>query len=135
VEVGQRLGDRGVDVAPRGVDEVVAPLLRHVPADRLAVHFHDTRGTALANVLLSLQLGVGVVDASAGGLGGCPFAPGAAGNLATEDLLYMLHGLGIETGVDLEQVVAASRFIAGKLGHAPASKYLQAAGCPIPAQP
>ena len=145
LDVSQRLLDLGVDelsvgdtigvATPRGVEEVVDPLLRHVPADRLAVHFHDTRGTALANVLLSLQLGVGVVDASAGGLGGCPFAPGAAGNLATEDLLYMLHGLGIETGVDLEQVVAASRFIAGKLGHAPASKYLQAAGCPIPAQP
>ncbi len=145
LDVSQRLLDLGVDelsvgdtigvATPRGVEEVVAPLLRHVPADRLAVHFHDTRGTALANVLASLQLGVQIVDASAGGLGGCPFAPGAAGNLATEDLLYMLHGLGIETGVDLEQVVAASRFIADKLGHAPASKYLQAAGCPIPAQP
>ena len=145
LDVSRRLLDLGVDelsvgdtigvATPRGVEEVVGPLLRHVPARRLAVHFHDTRGTALANVLRALQLGVGVVDASAGGLGGCPFAPGAAGNLATEDLLYMLHGLGIETGVDLEKVVAASRFIAGKLGHAPASKYLQAAGCPIPTQP
>ncbi len=145
LDVSQRLLDLGVDelsvgdtigmATPRGVEEVVAPLLRHLPADRLAVHFHDTRGTALANVLLALQLGIGVVDASAGGLGGCPFAPGAAGNLATEDLHYMLHGLGIETGVDLEKVVVASRFIAGKLGHAPASKYLQAAGCPVPTQP
>ena len=73
------------------------------------MHFHDTRGTALANVLAALEEGIAVVDSSAGGLGGCPYAPGASGNLATEDLLYMLHGMGIETGVDLQAVVRASR--------------------------
>ncbi|MFL5664217.1 MAG: hydroxymethylglutaryl-CoA lyase, partial [Ktedonobacteraceae bacterium] len=75
----------------------------------------------------ALQLGISIVDASAGGLGGCPYAPGAAGNLATEDLLYMLHGMGIETGVSLERVVEATSFIAPLLGHAPTSKYYQAA--------
>src|SRR5205085_12493060 len=98
-----------------------------IPAGSLAVHFHDTRGTALATVLMALQMGIRMVDSSAGGLGGCPYAPGAAGNLATEDLLYMLHGMGISTGVNLEQVVAATRFIAPLLGHAPTSKYYQAA--------
>jgi hydroxymethylglutaryl-CoA lyase len=98
-----------------------------IAVEQIAVHFHDTRGTALANVLAALQLGIGTVDSSAGGLGGCPYAPGAAGNLATEDLLYMLHGMGIETGVDLDKVVAATSFIAPYLGHEPASKYYQAA--------
>jgi isopropylmalate/homocitrate/citramalate synthase len=92
----------------------------------VAVHFHDTRGTALANVLAALQEGIAVVDSSAGGLGGCPYAPGASGNLATEDLLYMLHGMGIETGVDLEAVAGASRTLAGRLGRALPSRYLQA---------
>ncbi|HEY3886553.1 MAG TPA: hydroxymethylglutaryl-CoA lyase, partial [Vicinamibacterales bacterium] len=93
---------------------------------RIALHFHDTRGTALANVLAALQLGVGAYDASAGGLGGCPYAPGATGNLATEDLLYMLDGLGIETGVRLESVLHASRFIEQRIGHALASRYAAA---------
>ncbi len=78
----------------------------------LALHFHDTRGTALANVYAGLQCGVTTYDASAGGLGGCPYAPGASGNLATEDLLYFLEGLGIATGVTLAKVVEASRFLA-----------------------
>ncbi len=91
------------------------------------MHFHDTRGTALANVLMALQMGISIIDAAAGGLGGCPYAPGAAGNLATEDLLYMLHGMGIATGVDLDKVVAATSFIAPFLGHVPTSKYYQAA--------
>ena len=98
-----------------------------IPVEQIAVHFHDTRGTALANVLAALQLGISIVDSSAGGLGGCPYAPGAAGNLATEDLLYMLHGMGIETGVELEKVVEATSFIAPYLGHTPTSKYYQAA--------
>jgi isopropylmalate/homocitrate/citramalate synthase len=93
----------------------------------LAAHFHDTRGTALANVLASLESGVATVDASAGGLGGCPYAPGASGNLATEDLLYMLHGMGIETGVDLQLVAEASRWLAPLLDHPLPSRYLQAA--------
>ncbi|HEY4033213.1 MAG TPA: hydroxymethylglutaryl-CoA lyase, partial [Ktedonobacteraceae bacterium] len=83
----------------------------------------------LANVLAALQMGVHIIDSSAGGLGGCPYAPGAAGNLATEDLLYMLHGMGIQTGVDLAKVVAATHFIAPFLGHAPTSKYYQATMC------
>lgn len=99
----------------------------NVPVEQIAVHFHDTRGTALANVLAALQLGISIVDSSAGGLGGCPYAPGAAGNLATEDLLYMLHGMGIETGVSLEKVVEATTFISPYLGHRPRSKYYQAA--------
>jgi hydroxymethylglutaryl-CoA lyase len=90
------------------------------------MHFHDTRGTALANVLAALQCGIAIIDSAAGGFGGCPYAPGAAGNLATEDLLYMLHGMGIETGVSLEGVVAATALIAGRLDHAPTSKAYQA---------
>ncbi len=97
-----------------------------ISINQIAVHFHDTRGTALANVLASLQMGVTTIDSSVGGLGGCPYAPGAAGNVATEDLLYMLSGMNIETGVDLERVVAATSYIAPLLGHAPTSKYYQA---------
>lgn len=120
------LGDTiGVGV-PSQVDRVIEAVSAHVPLSRLAVHFHDTRGTALANVLRALQLGVSIVDSSAGGLGGCPYAPGASGNLATEDLLYMLHGMGIETGVDLAKVAAASRAIALRLGRELPSRYLKA---------
>jgi hydroxymethylglutaryl-CoA lyase len=138
LQVASQLLDLGCDeicvgdtigvATPREVEAVLVPLLRHLPADKLAVHYHDTRGTALANVLHSLQLGIHIVDAASGGLGGCPFAPGAAGNLATEDLLYLLHGLGIETGIDLDQVVIASRFILDKLARPGGSKYLQACG-------
>jgi isopropylmalate/homocitrate/citramalate synthase len=92
----------------------------------LALHFHDTRGTALANVYAGLECGVTTFDASAGGLGGCPYAPGASGNLATEDLVYMLEGLGIETGVVLPRVVEASRFLAEALGRRPPGRYLAA---------
>jgi len=87
-----------------------------MPHERLAMHFHDTRGTALANVVAALQMNVATFDSASGGLGGCPYAPGATGNLATEDLLYLLHGMGIETGVDLDAVRAATRFISGALG-------------------
>ncbi len=123
------LGDTIGVATPNQVVDVMS-LFReegNIPAEQLAVHFHDTRGTALANVLTALQLGVSIVDSSAGGLGGCPYAPGAAGNLATEDLLYMLHGLGIETGVNLAKVVEATSYIAPYLGHVPTSKYYQAA--------
>jgi hydroxymethylglutaryl-CoA lyase len=99
----------------------VRRLLRDVRADlpweRVALHLHDTRGTALASVLTALEEGVRTFDASAGGLGGCPFAPGATGNLATEDLVYMLDGLGLRTGVDLGGVIAASRVIEPHVGH------------------
>ena len=97
-----------------------------IPIEQVALHFHDTRGTALANVLVGLDYGVTTFDSAAGGLGGCPFAPGAAGNLATEDLLYMLNGLNVDTGVDLARVAAASRFIESRLGHRLPSRYLQA---------
>ena len=123
------LGDTIGVATPNQVVDVIGLLLEQggIPVERLAVHFHDTRGTALANVLMALQMGISIVDSSAGGLGGCPYAPGAAGNLATEDLLYMLHGMGIQTGVDLDKVVEATRYIAPLLGHAPTSKYFQAA--------
>ena len=99
---------------------------KKVPLHQIALHFHDTRGTALANVLAGLDYGVTTFDSSAGGLGGCPFAPGAAGNLATEDLLFLLNGLGIETGVSIDRVADASRFIETKLDHKLPSRYLQA---------
>jgi hydroxymethylglutaryl-CoA lyase len=111
---------------PGQVPIVVTAVTRRVPLDHLALHFHDTRGTALANVLAALDLGVTTFDASAGGLGGCPYAPGATGNLATEDLVYMLNGLGIETGVDLDRTLAASRFMEAKIGHPLASRYAAA---------
>ena len=107
---------------PNQVFDVVGALRDVVPLDKLGLHFHDTRGTALANTLAALQCGVHVYDTSAGGLGGCPFAPGATGNVATEDVLYLLHGMGIETSIDLAKVRTASRFIAEKLGRPLASR-------------
>ena len=137
VEVARRLTDAGchevsigdtIGVAvPTQVGDVVGRLRDAVKADALAVHFHDTRGTALANVLAALQEGIAVVDSSAGGLGGCPYAPGASGNLATEDLLYMLHGMGVATGARLDRVAAASLALVPRLGHRLPSRYLQAA--------
>jgi hydroxymethylglutaryl-CoA lyase len=99
---------------------------RGVGADRLAVHFHDTYGQALANTLAALRAGITTVDASAGGLGGCPYAKNATGNLATEDLVWMLDGLGIDTGVDLESLVATSRWMAEQLGRPSPSRVVQA---------
>ena len=137
VDVAQRLLEQGADelsigdtigvATPNQVVELTGLLAARMPLERLAMHFHDTRGTALANVLAALQCGISIFDSSAGGLGGCPYAPGASGNLATEDLLYLLHGLGIETGVDLGAVVEASRFLAGVRAAAPASRYYAAA--------
>ena len=120
------LGDTIGVAVPTQVDDVIEAVSKFVDLARLAVHFHDTRGTALANVLRALQLGIATIDSSAGGLGGCPYAPGASGNLATEDLLYMLHGMGIETGVDLDKVAAASRKISERLGRELPSRYLKA---------
>jgi isopropylmalate/homocitrate/citramalate synthase len=111
---------------PGHVIEVLDALTKPVPVAQIALHFHDTRGTALANVLAGLDYGVTTFDSSAGGLGGCPYAPGAAGNLATEDLLFMLHGLGIETGVSLDAVAEASRFIEPRLDHPLPSRFLRA---------
>jgi hydroxymethylglutaryl-CoA lyase len=112
---------------PAQVRTAIQMLAPAIGLDRLALHFHDTRGTALANVLVALEAGVRTFDASAGGLGGCPFAPGAAGNVATEDVVYMLDGLGAKTGVDLDALVRASRFIEEKIGRALPSRYYQAA--------
>ncbi|HET8733833.1 MAG TPA: hydroxymethylglutaryl-CoA lyase, partial [Anaeromyxobacteraceae bacterium] len=110
------LGDTiGVGTPGQAAALVDAVAVR-VPRERLAVHFHDTYGQALANVLAALERGVATVDASVGGLGGCPYAPGASGNLATEDLVYMLDGLGVETGVDLDRLLEANRFVADRLG-------------------
>jgi hydroxymethylglutaryl-CoA lyase len=111
---------------PGQVPQVLDAVLARVPVDQIALHFHDTRGTALANVLTALPYGVATFDASAGGLGGCPYAPGAAGNLATDDLIYMLNGLGMETGISLPALSEASRFIATRLDHPLPSRYAQA---------
>jgi hydroxymethylglutaryl-CoA lyase len=111
---------------PGQVPRVLEALLSRMPIDRIALHFHDTRGTALANVLAALPFGVSTFDASAGGLGGCPYAPGAAGNLATDDLIYMLDGLGVETGVSLVALSEASRFIGSRIDHRLPSRYAQA---------
>jgi len=113
---------------PGQIPTVVGAVSERVDLERVALHFHDTRGTALANVLAALDAGVMTFDSSAGGLGGCPYAPGAAGNLATEDLVYMLGGLGLETGVRLEALLEASRFIEPRVGHPLSSRYYQAAG-------
>jgi hydroxymethylglutaryl-CoA lyase len=111
---------------PGQVPVVLDAVLARIPIDAVALHFHDTRGTALANVYASLQHGIATYDASSGGLGGCPYAPGAAGNLATDDLIYMLDGLGMDTGVSLEAVSAASAFIAEKIDHRLPSRYFRA---------
>jgi hydroxymethylglutaryl-CoA lyase len=111
---------------PGQVPRVLDAVLKRLRVDQIALHFHDTRGTALANVLASLPYGIGTFDAAAGGLGGCPYAPGAAGNLATDDLIYMLDGLGIETGVSLAAVSEASAFIGSKIDHRLPSRYAQA---------
>jgi hydroxymethylglutaryl-CoA lyase len=112
---------------PGQVRALLTALTAVVPRDRLALHFHDTRGTALANVLTALDAGIDGFDAAAGGLGGCPYAPGASGNLATEDLLYVLDGLGLATGVSLPAVMAASMALQPALGHPLRSRYVQAA--------
>jgi hydroxymethylglutaryl-CoA lyase len=111
---------------PGMVRRVLDAVTTHLPLSAVALHFHDTRGTALVNVLAGLDYGVTTFDSSAGGLGGCPFAPGAQGNLATEDLLFMLDGLGVNTGVSIEGVAAASRAMETKLDHTLPSRYLRA---------
>ena len=111
------IGDTVGAAAPRHVDLLLDRLLPAVPAARLAMHFHDTYGMAIANVQAALARGIVTFDASAGGIGGCPYAPGASGNVATEDLVYLLAGSGIETGVDIEKVSRAARAIEPDLGH------------------
>jgi isopropylmalate/homocitrate/citramalate synthase len=131
------------DVLALGVDEVVvadtigvgtpvkaqrmlAETARHVPLEQIGIHFHDTYGQALANTLACLELGVAMVDSAVAGLGGCPFAPGATGNVATEDVVYMLHGMGIETGIDLDKLIDAAVFISDHLGRPPVSRVANA---------
>src|SRR5215212_8341072 len=113
VSVGDTIGVG----TPMQVQGVIGMLLQVIPASKLAMHFHDTRGTALANTLAALEMGISTFDTSAGGLGGCPYAPGASGNLATEDLIYMLDRMGIDTGVNLDRLVAASSIVAPYLDH------------------
>ncbi|RPH36443.1 MAG: hydroxymethylglutaryl-CoA lyase [Chloroflexi bacterium] len=140
-DVAERLLTLGVDelsvsdtigvAGPADVRRVMEALTQAgIGADRLAMHFHDTRGTAVANVATAIGLGIRCFDASTGGTGGCPYAPGAAGNLATEDLVYLLDREGLRHGVDLNGVLAAARFIAEALGRPLASKVGQAGGWP-----
>ena len=136
VEVTERLFALGVSevsigdtigvATPNQITDMVPLLTQIAPIEKLALHLHDTRGTALANAYAGIQAGVTCFDSAAGGLGGCPYAPGASGNLATEDLLYMLDGLGIETGVDIAKVATASQYLARVLGHALPGRYLAA---------
>ncbi|MHB8417318.1 MAG: hydroxymethylglutaryl-CoA lyase [Myxococcales bacterium] len=121
------LGDTIGVGTPRQTERILGTLLAKLPAAQLAVHLHDTRGTALANTLAALGCGIATVDASVGGLGGCPYAPGASGNLATEDLVYMLHGMGIETGIDLDRLIAAGELAQTLIGRKLPGKVLQAA--------
>jgi hydroxymethylglutaryl-CoA lyase len=111
---------------PWQVEKVLELVLAEAPLESVAVHFHDTQGTALANCVSAMQLGVSTIDASVGGLGGCPYAPGASGNLATDDLVAMLHSMGIQTGIDLDKLVEASRLASTFVGHDLPSKYLKA---------
>jgi hydroxymethylglutaryl-CoA lyase len=136
LKVIEKLGDMDVEevsigdtigvATPARVDAVVRPAMGLLGADRVAVHFHDTRGTALANALRSLEIGVHTFDASAGGLGGCPFAPGATGNLATEDLVYLLEGLGVRTGINLPALARADLQFLRKARIPITSRYLKA---------
>jgi hydroxymethylglutaryl-CoA lyase len=126
VSLGDTIGV-GTPGKARAMVEAVAA---RVPVARLAVHFHDTYGQALANILAVLDLGIATVDSSVGGLGGCPYARGATGNVATEDVVYMLDGLGVRTGVDLPRLVATAWFAADALGRDPASKVAKARGRP-----
>ncbi|UEM06735.1 hydroxymethylglutaryl-CoA lyase [Skermanella rosea] len=116
------LGDTVGVGTPGQARDLIDTVVQAVPIDRLAVHFHDTYGQALANILATLEAGIGVIDSSVAGLGGCPYAKGAAGNVATEDVLYMLNGLGIETDVDLDRVAATGVWISEQLGRPNASK-------------
>jgi hydroxymethylglutaryl-CoA lyase len=124
ISLGDTIG-AGTPGKARAMVEAVAAA---VPVEAMAVHFHDTYGQALANILAALDAGVAVVDSSVAGLGGCPYAPGASGNVASEDVLYMLDGLGVDTGVDLRALVDVAWFISNALGREPASRVARAMG-------
>lgn len=120
------LGDTIGVGTPEKAKKMLGAVAEKIPLEHLAVHFHDTYGQALANIYACLTLGVSIIDSSVGGLGGCPYAPGAAGNVATEDVVYMLEGLNIEHGVNLKALVSISHAIAAELKHPPRSKVAQA---------
>ena len=121
------LGDTIGVATPRQVRDVLGRVLAEIPAPEVAVHFHDTRGTALANILVAVEMGITTVDAALGGLGGCPYAPGASGNVSTEDVVYMLEGMGVRTGIDLDKLVDCGRMASAFVGHEVPSKYYRAA--------
>jgi len=121
------LGDTIGVGTPRQTEEILEALMKYIPVEQLALHLHDTRGTALANALVGLSAGVTTFDASIGGLGGCPYAPGAAGNLATEDAVFMFHGMGVETGINMDKLVEAGELAQQLIGRKLAGKFLQAA--------
>jgi hydroxymethylglutaryl-CoA lyase len=130
------LGDT-IGVGTAGSTATLLGLLsknKHIPVEKLAVHFHDTYGQALANIYVALQHGINVIDSSVSGLGGCPYAAGASGNVSTEDVLYMLHGLGVETGVDMDQLLVASHYIDTALDRKTGSKVAAAVGRGPPKQ-
>ncbi|MCF6195726.1 MAG: hydroxymethylglutaryl-CoA lyase [Emcibacter sp.] len=116
------LGDTIGVGTPKDIRDMLAVVMDQVPGSSLALHCHDTYGQALANILAGLEMGISVIDSSVAGLGGCPYAKGASGNVATEDVLYMLNGMGLKTGVDLDKIVEAAWYISDFLGRAPASK-------------
>lgn len=118
------LGDTIGTAVPSQVEQLLEEVLKHYPKEKIIMHFHDTRGMAIANILTAMEYGISRFDSSVGGLGGCPYAPGAAGNVATNDVLYLLHGLGIDTGIDEKKLNDAAFFIQGKLGKALPSKSL-----------
>lgn len=122
------LGDTIGTATPGRTQAMIKAVTQHIPLAHLAAHFHDTCGQALVNIYAALQLGVAIFDSSVAGLGGCPYAPGAAGNVATEDLVYMLHGLGIETGVDLDALIDTGVFICTALERETQSKVARARG-------
>ena len=121
------LGDTIGAGTPVQAKTMVQKVAEKVPVSKLALHFHDTRGQALANIYACLELGITVIDASVAGLGGCPYAKGATGNVATEDVVFMLHGMDIETGIDLNKLIETGRFISGVLGRVPQSRVSAAA--------
>jgi len=122
VSLGETIGT----ATPARVQAMLTEVMEAVPREKLAVHLHDTYGQALANLVAALELGIAVADSSVAGLGGCPYAKGATGNVASEDVLYLLNGLGVRTGVDLEALAVVGRFISAELGREPASKVARA---------
>jgi hydroxymethylglutaryl-CoA lyase len=122
VSLGETIGT----ATPARLQSMLKTVMEAVPRDRLAVHLHDTYGQAIANLVAALELGIVVADSSVAGLGGCPYAKGASGNVASEDVLYLLNGLGVRTGVDIAKLAAAGRFISAELGREPASKVARA---------